>query len=236
MSNNRPAIVLLSGGLDSAVALAISRRDGFAPYALTIDYNQRHRVELECARKIAQRMSVERHIVLNVDLTQWGGSSLTSNMPVPENRDSKTMGSDIPSTYVPARNTIFLSLAMGWAETLSTGDIFIGAHSLDYSGYPDCRPEYFDAFAHMADLATKTGVDGAHWQIHTPLLRMTKSDIVKLGINLKVPFEHTVSCYQPTSKGDSITACGVCDACIIRRNAFESAGITDPLAYDKSIP
>lgn len=236
MSDNRPAVVLLSGGLDSAVALAVCRRDGFEPHALTIDYNQRHRVELECARKIAQSMGVARHIVLNVDLTQWGGSALTSDAKVPTNRDAKTMGSDIPSTYVPARNTIFLSLAMGWAETLNSGDIFIGAHSLDYSGYPDCRPEYFDAFARMADLATKTGVEGAHWQIHTPLLRMAKSDIVKLGISLKVPFEHTVSCYQPITKGSSVAACGVCDACIIRRNAFNSIGAKDPIAYAQSAP
>lgn len=231
MSNNRPAVVLLSGGLDSAVALAVCRRDGFTPYALTIDYNQRHRVELECARKIAQSLGVARHIMLNVDLTQWGGSALTSEIAVPENRDSKTMGSDIPSTYVPARNTIFLSLAMGWAETLNSGHIFIGAHSLDYSGYPDCRPDYFDAFARMADLATKTGVEGAHWQIHTPLLRMTKSDIVKLGTSLHVPFENTVSCYQPTATGNAVIACGVCDACIIRRRAFVSAGAADPLEY-----
>lgn len=231
MSNNRPAVVLLSGGLDSAVALAVCRRDGFTPYALTIDYNQRHRVELECARKIAQSMGVARHIVLNVDLTQWGGSALTSDTKVLTNRDAKTMGSDIPSTYVPARNTIFLSLAMGWAETLDSGDIFIGAHSLDYSGYPDCRPEYFDAFARMADLATKIGVEGAQWKIHTPLLQMTKSDIVKLGTSLNVPFENTVSCYQPTTRGDTVIACGVCDACIIRRRAFVSAGTADPLEY-----
>lgn len=231
MSSNRPAVVLLSGGLDSAVALAVCRRDGFSPHALTVDYNQRHRVELECAKKIAKAMDVARHIVLNVDLTHWGGSALTSSMAVPENRDSKTLGSDIPSTYVPARNTIFLSLAMGWAETLSTGDIFIGAHSLDYSGYPDCRPEYFDAFARTADLATKTGVEGAHWQIRTPLLRMTKSDIVKLGMSLNVPFGQTVSCYQPITRGDSIIACGVCDACIIRRQAFQTAGAADPLEY-----
>lgn len=231
MNSNRPAVVLLSGGLDSAVALAVCRRDGFTPHALTIDYNQRHRVELECARMIAQKMGVARHIVLNVDLTQWGGSALTSEIAVPENRNSKTMGRDIPSTYVPGRNTIFLSLAMGWAETLNSEDIFIGAHSLDYSGYPDCRPEYFDAFARMADLATKIGVEGAHWKIHTPLLHMTKSDIVKLGISLNVPFELTVSCYQPTTRGNTVIACGVCDACIIRRRAFVSAGAADPLEY-----
>lgn len=231
MNATRPAVVLLSGGLDSAVALASCRRDGFAPFALTIDYGQRHRVELDCARKLAAVIGVERHIVLNVDLTQWGGSALTSDIPVPENRAHTSMGSDVPVTYVPARNTIFLSLAMGWAETLDSADIFIGAHSLDYSGYPDCRPEYFEAFTRMADVATKTGVEGAHWQIHTPLLQMTKSDIVRLGVSLKVPFEHTVSCYQPVTDDTGIVACGVCDACIIRRDAFASVGVTDPLRY-----
>lgn len=231
MKANRPAVVLLSGGLDSAVALAKCRHDGFDPYALTIDYGQRHRVELDCARKLATAMGAKRHIVLNVDLTQWGGSALTSSIPVPENRPHTSMGSDVPVTYVPARNTIFLSLAMGWAETLNSADIFIGAHSLDYSGYPDCRPEYFEAFTRVADVATKTGVEGAQWHIHTPLLQMTKSDIVRLGASLKVPFEHTVSCYQPVTDSMGIVACGVCDACIIRRDAFTSIGANDPVRY-----
>lgn len=231
MSADHSAVVLLSGGLDSAVALAVCRRDGFSPYALTVDYGQRHRVELDCARQIAKTTGVKRHIVLSVDLSQWGGSALTADIDVPENRNHQTMGNDIPVTYVPARNTIFLSLAMAWAETLSTSNIVIGAHSLDYSGYPDCRPEYFEAFTRMADLATKIGIEGAHWKIHTPLLRMTKSDIIRLGLSLNVPFRHTISCYQPITNGTAVVACGVCDACTIRRSAFTAIGATDPLLY-----
>jgi 7-cyano-7-deazaguanine synthase len=234
MSGNRPAVILLSGGLDSAVALAVCRRDGFEPFALTIDYGQRHRIELDCARDLAAALRVKRHIVLNVDLTRWGGSALTSAIDVPTRRGMDAMGRDIPVTYVPARNTIFLSLAMGWAETLKSGDIFIGAHSLDYSGYPDCRPEYFEAFARMAELATKTGVEGTHWQIHAPLLHMTKADIVRLGVSLGVPLEHTMSCYQPGTDADEVIACGICDACVIRRNAFAALGANDPLRYSSS--
>lgn len=232
MKGLTPAVVLLSGGLDSAVALALCRKDGFEPNALTIDYGQRHRIELESARAIASALPVKRHIVLSVDLTQWGGSALTDDQtPVPTGRNKAEMGDDIPATYVPARNTIFLSLALGWAETLNSADIYLGAHSLDYSGYPDCRPEYFDAFAQMANLATRTGVEGSRWTIHTPLLRLTKTEIVKLGISLQVPFKHTVSCYQPQSESGGIVVCGLCDACIIRRNAFDSAGAVDPIPY-----
>lgn len=231
MNDLRPAVILLSGGLDSAVALAVCRRDGFVPHALTIDYGQRHHAELACAGKVAATIGVARHIVLPVNLTLWGGSALTSDDAVPTNRDQTTMGTDIPATYVPARNTIFLSLAMGWAEALGASDIFIGAHSLDYSGYPDCRPEYFDAFTRMAQLATRTGVEGSSWQIHTPLLHMTKSEIIRLGISLKIPFEYTVSCYQPTTDATGITACGICDACTIRRTAFQETGEIDPIRY-----
>ncbi len=231
MTGRGVAVVLLSGGLDSAVALALSIRDGFSPYVLTIDYSQRHRVELDCAKRLAEAMRVGKHLELSVDLTRWGGSSLTAAEPVPVNRDAARMGVDIPSTYVPARNTIFLSLAMAWAETLRSSDIFIGAHSLDYSGYPDCRPEYFAAFAQMANLATKSGVEGNHWTIHTPLLHMTKSDIVRQGLALGVPFEHTMSCYQPQSKNGRWAGCGICDSCIIRRNAFADAGAADPVPY-----
>ncbi len=225
----RNAVILLSGGLDSAVALAICKADGFAPYALTVDYGQRHHAELDAARRIATALEVERHIVLNVDLTQWGGSALTGNDPIPEGRDVEAMGKDIPATYVPARNTIFLSLAMGWAETLETGDIFIGAHTLDYSGYPDCRPEYFEAFADMANLATKAGVEGtSRWRIHAPLLQMNKTQIIRRGSELDVPFEMTVSCYQASTGGQ---ACGVCDSCILRRRAFVEADVDDPTPY-----
>ena len=231
MKSSHPAVVLLSGGLDSAVALAACQHDGFDAHALTVDYGQRHLAELDCARLIAKTMGVNRHIVLRVDLTLWGGSALTDKIDVPENRTRAGMGTDIPVTYVPARNTIFLSLAMGWAETLNSGDIFIGAHSLDYSGYPDCRPEYFEAFSRMADMGTKTGVEGNYWKIHTPLLHMTKADIVRLGQSLNVPFESTVSCYQPVWSDAGIVACGACDACIIRRNAFTSIGAIDPIRY-----
>ena len=233
MNRVRAAVVLLSGGLDSAVALALCRQQGFTPYALTFDYGQRHRLELEAAHQIASSLQVARHLVIKVDLTQWGGSSLTSDIPVPQNRPLSGMGDDIPPTYVPARNTIFLSLAMGWAETLGTGDIFIGAHALDYSGYPDCRPEYFDAFTKMAALATKSGVEGqSPWTIHTPLLHLSKTEIVRTGNQLHVPFEFTLSCYQP--RGSTLAdwaACGVCDSCLLRRRAFTDLGLTDPIRY-----
>jgi 7-cyano-7-deazaguanine synthase len=225
----RNAVILLSGGLDSAVALAISKAEGFAPFALTVDYGQRHQAELDAARRVAETFGVKRHIVLNVDLTQWGGSALTDASPVPEGRDVETMGRDIPVTYVPARNTILLSLATAWAETLKAGDIFIGAHILDYSGYPDCRPEYFEAFAAMANLATKAGVEGTtQWRIHAPLLHMNKTQIIRRGIELSVPFELTVSCYQAGADG---LACGVCDSCILRHRAFVEAGVSDPTPY-----
>jgi 7-cyano-7-deazaguanine synthase len=225
----RNAVILLSGGLDSAVALAVSKAEGFAPFALTVNYGQRHRAEVDAARRVADAIGVERHIVLNVDLTLWGGSALTGDHPVPEGRDVAAMGQDIPVTYVPARNTILLSLALGWAETLHTGDIFIGAHTLDYSGYPDCRPEYFDAFSQMANLATRAGVEGTtKCRVHTPLLHMNKTQIIRRGAELHVPFELTVSCYQA---GPSGSACGVCDSCILRRKAFAETGIPDPTLY-----
>lgn len=225
----RNAVILLSGGLDSAVALAISKAEGFVPHALTVNYGQRHHAELDAARRVAETLEVERHIVLKVDLTQWGGSALTGDDSVPERRDVEAMGQDIPITYVPARNTILLSLATAWAETLNTGDIFIGAHTLDYSGYPDCRPEYFEAFAQMANLATKAGVEGAfQWRIHAPLLQMNKTQIIQRGSELNVPFELTVSCYQAATGGQ---ACGVCDSCILRHRAFVEAGVDDPTPY-----
>ncbi|MBI3871967.1 MAG: 7-cyano-7-deazaguanine synthase QueC, partial [candidate division Zixibacteria bacterium] len=224
----------LSGGLDSAVALAICQSEGYAAHALTIDYGQRHHWEIEAARRVAQAAGVKRHIVLNVDLTAWGGSALTQDLTVPTHRNADAMGQGIPITYVPGRNTIFLSLAMAWAETLETGHLFIGAHALDYSGYPDCRPDYFHAYEQMANLATKSGVEGnAGWQIHTPLIDMTKADIIRRGEALGVPFALTVSCYQP--REDKLDfpplACGICDSCIIRRRAFDAAGVDDPIEY-----
>lgn len=223
------AVVLLSGGMDSAVALAICQADGFKAYALTVDYGQRNRYEIDAARLLADAAKVERHIVLNVDLTGWGGSALTNGIDVPTGRRVEDMGHSIPSTYVPARNTIFLSLAMAWAEVLGTSHVFLGAHTLDYSGYPDCRPDYFRAFEGMANLATRAGVEGhAAFRIHTPLVDMTKTEIVRQGAELNVPFAFTSSCYQPVQDG---FACGVCDACILRRRAFEEAGVDDPTQY-----
>jgi 7-cyano-7-deazaguanine synthase len=226
---SRTAVVLLSGGLDSAVVLALCGSEGIAACALTIDYGQRHHQEVEAARRVAVALHAAKHIVLKVDLTQWGGSALTDTHPVPTNREPSSMGRDIPITYVPGRNTIFLSLAMAWAETLGTGDVFIGAHTLDYSGYPDCRPEYFQAFEQMANLATRTGVErSSRFSIHTPLIGMTKAGIVRTGTKLGVPFELTSSCYQPAV---DLTACGVCDSCILRQRAFKEAGIKDPIRY-----
>lgn len=228
------AVVLLSGGLDSAVVMALCRSEGFAAFALTIDYGQRHRQELDAARRIAQALHAEKHIVLSVDLTQWGGSALTDTQAVPTGRDPLVMGMDIPVTYVPGRNTIFLSLAMAWAETLETGDLFIGAHVLDYSGYPDCRPEYFAAFERMANLATKAGIEReSRFSIHAPLIGMTKAQIVRTGARLRVPLELTSSCYQPTP---DLKACGVCDSCVLRLRAFHEAGIPDPIRYAEGIP
>jgi len=223
------AVVLLSGGLDSAVILRLCHSEGFSAHALTIDYGQRHRQELDAARRLVKAMQIEQHIVLSVDLTQWGGSALTDDHAVPTGRDPSVMGADIPITYVPGRNTIFLSLAMAWAETLGTGDVFIGAHVLDYSGYPDCRPEYFGAFEQMANLATKAGVESAsRFSIHAPLIGMTKAQIVRTGVRLHVPFELTSSCYQPAP---DMAACGVCDSCILRQRAFREAGVEDPIRY-----
>jgi 7-cyano-7-deazaguanine synthase len=234
MNAPRNAVVLLSGGLDSAVVLAICRADGYVPCALTVDYGQRHRGETAAARHVADAVGVARHIILPVDLTQWGGSALTADIGVPTGRRLAEIGKDIPVTYVPARNTIFLALAMGWAETLGTGDIFIGAHALDYSGYPDCRPEYFAAFEEMAHRATKAGVEQTvSWRIHAPLLNLTKADIVRRGLTLGVPFALTSSCYQPIDSGCDrpSLACGLCDACVVRRSAFAAVGIDDPIAY-----
>jgi len=237
MNASRPAVVLLSGGLDSAVVLAICRSEGYTPFALTVDYGQRHHGEIAAARRVAAAVGVERHIVLSVDLTQWGGSALTADIAVPTGRRLADMGQGIPITYVPARNTILLALAMGWAETLGGGDLFIGAHALDYSGYPDCRPEYFAAFEQMARHATKSGVEQTvAWRVHAPLLNLTKTQIVQRGFALGVPFALTSSCYQPldTGEGQAPLACGICDACILRRAAFTAAGRDDPVVYAPS--
>jgi 7-cyano-7-deazaguanine synthase len=216
----------LSGGLDSSTCLALARREGYACYALSFDYGQRHKVELEAAARVAARLGAEKHVVASIGgLSAFGGSALTDAIEVPKGRSLEQMGHGIPITYVPARNTIFLSFALAWAEVLESSDIFIGVNALDYSGYPDCRPEYIKAYERMAGLATKAAVEGrTHVRIHTPLLRMTKAEIVKLGRELGLDFALTFSCYDPGLDG---RACGQCDACLLRRKGFEEAGIAD---------
>jgi 7-cyano-7-deazaguanine synthase len=219
------AVCLLSGGLDSATCLALARREGYETYALSFDYGQRHRVELEAAARLATALGAARHVVAKIGLDVFGGSALTDSIAVPKGRSVDEMGHGIPVTYVPARNTIFLSFALGWAEVLGTGDIFIGVNALDYSGYPDCRPEYIEAYERMANLATRAGVEGtARVRIHTPLLRLSKAEIVTLGRDLGVPFALTHSCYDPLPDGRT---CGQCDACLLRRKGFEEAGVED---------
>ena len=221
----KPAVCLLSGGLDSSTCLALARRDGYACYALSFDYGQRHKIELEAAARVAAAVGVERHIVAKIGLDAFGGSALTDNIDVPKDRAASEMADGIPVTYVPARNTIFLSFALAWAEVLECSDIFIGVNALDYSGYPDCRPEFIEAYERMANLATKAGVEGrTQLEIHTPLLEMSKAEIVKLAHELGLDFSLTHSCYDPDAAG---RPCGQCDACLLRRKGFEEAGIED---------
>ena len=226
---NRPkAIVLVSGGLDSTTCLAIAKKQGFDLYALTLFYGQRHKVELKAARKVARAYHVKKHLELEVPLTSFGGSALTDKkIHVPKSRSLKEMGKGIPSTYVPARNTVFLSLALSWAEAVGAEHIFIGVNALDYSGYPDCRPEFIHAFEKLAKLATKKGVEGK-WKlkIHTPLIRMSKAQIIKTGLKLGVDYSITHSCYDPRSNGRS---CGCCDSCLLRAKGFIEVGSPDPL-------
>ncbi len=218
------AVILLSGGLDSATALALARQQGYACYALSVDYGQRHHAELAAAQRVAQALGAVEQRVISVDLTGFGGSALTdARIAVPE---QATTG--IPLTYVPARNTIMLSLAMAWAEVLQARDIFIGVNAVDYSGYPDCRPEYIAAFERMANLATRAAIEGNHLTLHAPLLRLSKADIIKLGVQLGVDYSQTVSCYQADKDG---RACGMCDSCRLRRAGFEAAGMADPTRY-----
>ncbi len=223
------AVVLLSGGLDSATALAVARRDGYACHAMSFRYGQRHAVELEAARRVAAAQGVAQHVVVDIDLRQWGGSALTSDVEVPKDRDLSRPEAGIPVTYVPARNTIFLSFALAWAEVLGAEAIVIGVNALDYSGYPDCRPEYIAAFEHMANLATRAGVEGTRrLRIHAPLQQLTKAGIIRLGHSLGVDYALTTSCYDPLADG---TACGRCDACQLRLRGFAEAGVADPIAY-----
>ena len=219
-----PAVVLLSGGLDSYTAAAIARADGFQLYALTVRYGQRHVREIEAARNVASVLGVERHIELDVDLSAFGGSALTDDIPVP--KDRAISSPDIPPTYVPARNTVFLALALGWAEVLGASDIIIGVNALDYSGYPDCRPEYISAFERLASLATATGVQGGSFRIHTPLQMLSKADIIRTGQALGLDYGLTHSCYDPGTDG---RPCGHCDSCQLRAAGFAAAGVADPL-------
>jgi 7-cyano-7-deazaguanine synthase len=225
------AVILLSGGVDSTTTLAIARREGFAPYALSFRYGQRHTLELDAAGRVAASLGVVRHLVMDIDLRAIGGSALTDEQAVPKGRDVAEMGSDIPITYVPGRNTIFLSFAMAWAEVLGADDIFIGANAIDYSGYPDCRPEYLEAFERMAGLATRAGVEGRKLRIHAPLLRMTKAEIVRTGVDLGVDYGLTLTCYDPTEAGE---ACGKCDSCLLRLKGFQEAGVADPGKYSSA--
>ena len=223
------AVVLLSGGLDSATALAIARHEGFDCYALTIRYGQRHAVEIDAARRVAAALGAAEHKIIDLDLRALGGSALTSEQPVPKHRSVEEMGGGIPTTYVPARNTIFLSIALAWAEVLDAADIFIGVNAIDYSGYPDCRPAFIEAFERTAALATRAGVEGMRLKVHTPLIRMTKAQIIRRGVELGVDYGLTVSCYDPSETG---VACGRCDACLLRMKGFCEAALTDP-QYDR---
>jgi 7-cyano-7-deazaguanine synthase len=227
--NGKNAVVLLSGGLDSTTVLAIAASEGYVPYALSFQYGQRHVAELDAARRIAAAAGVAGHVVAEIDLRVVGGSALTADIEVPKGRSDGELGAGIPITYVPARNTIFLSFALAYAETLGASDIFVGVNALDYSGYPDCRPEYIEAFERMANLATKAGVEGAQrLQIHAPLMQLTKEGIIRRGLELGVDYSVTQSCYDPDGEG---RACGACDACQLRLRGFAAVGVPDPAAY-----
>ena len=226
MPDNKKAIVLLSGGLDSTTVLAVAQSHGFACYALSFCYGQRHDIELEAAKRIGKASNVEEHKVFDIDLSTFKGSALTDEMiEVPKGQHESN---DIPITYVPARNTVFLSIALAWAEVLKVNDIFIGVNAVDYSGYPDCRPEYVKAYEVMANLATKAGVDGNKLEIHTPLISLKKAEIISLGMNLGVDYANTVSCYNADNQG---RACGKCDSCYFRKQGFLDAGVPDPTLY-----
>ena len=229
LDERRGAVVLLSGGLDSATVLAIARARGIDCYALTVDYGQRHHAEIAAARRTALYLGAAAHRVVEVDLRAFGGSALTDSIPVPPARAPEEIGTTIPATYVPARNTIFLSLALAWAEVLEVTDLYIGANARDYSGYPDCRPEYLEAFEQLANLATRASVQGGReFRVHAPIIRLTKAETIRKGMELGVNFGFTHSCYDPTPDGH---ACGICEACILRRQGFRQAGIEDPTEY-----
>ena len=227
-SDTRDAVILCSGGIDSTTCLAAAHRQGYGLYCLSFSYGQRHGIELEAARRVALAFSCKQHLVLDIDLGRIGGSALTDTIEVPKGRSQEQLSGEIPVTYVPARNTIFLSYALAWAEVLGIVDIFIGVNAVDYSGYPDCRPEYLDAFETMAHLATKAGVEGKKINLHAPLIDLTKAQIIRKGIDLGVDYRMTHSCYDPAPDGN---ACGRCDSCLLRRKGFEEAGVPDPTPY-----
>lgn len=221
----RPAVVLLSGGIDSTTTMAVAKRDGFVCHALTVAYGQRHQWEIRAAERVVKVLGAKSHKVIAVPLDQFGGSALTANIPVPKDRSEAELLREIPATYVPARNTVLLAVALAYAETLGAFDVFLGVNAIDYSGYPDCRPEFVRAFEELANLATKSGVEGGRFRIHSPLIELSKPEIIRLGLELGVDFSLTHSCYDPASDG---RACGRCDACAIRKRAFEALGMMDP--------
>lgn len=228
--DSKKAVVLLSGGLDSSTVLAIAQSQGYSVYAISFRYGQRHQLELSCAARIAASANVTRHVIVEIDLSQFGGSALTAAIDVPKHDSADEIGTDIPVTYVPARNTVFLSLALAYAESIGACDIFLGVNALDYSGYPDCRPEYIQAFEAMANLATKAGVSGSTIKLHTPLIQLTKAQIIQWGLQLGVDYSQTSSCYDPLPTGQ---ACGHCDACLLRLRGFAQNQIPDPAAYSQ---
>src|SRR5262249_19998460 len=223
-------VVLLSGGVDSTTTLAIAIAEGYEAYALSFDYGQRHQIEIQAARRVANSLGVKEHRVAEIDLRVFGGSALTDDLDVPKTRSETEIARGIPVTYVPARNTIFLAHALGWAEASRSSDIFLGVNAIDYSGYPDCRPEFIEAFENLANLGTKAGVEGRRFQIHTPLIKFSKADIIRKAVELGVDLSLTHSCYDPTPEG---LACGECDSCLLRLKGFREAGIKDPIRYAK---
>jgi 7-cyano-7-deazaguanine synthase len=228
LASRRRAVVLLSGGLDSATVLAIAKHEQYEVSAISFRYGQRHQIELACAARIAARAGVTRHVTIDIDLSQFGGSALTAPLAVPKHTSVDEIGQEIPITYVPARNTVFLSLALAYAESIGARDLFVGVNALDYSGYPDCRPEFIQCFEQLANLGTKAGVSGDRFSIHAPLIELTKAQIIAWGIQLGVDYADTSSCYDPTATG---RACGHCDACLLRLRGFAQNGFTDPVSY-----
>jgi 7-cyano-7-deazaguanine synthase len=226
----KPVVVLLSGGIDSATTLAIAIAEGYEAYALSFDYGQRHQIETKAARRIANSLGAKKHRVAKIDLRVFGGSALTDDVDVPKKRSEKEIAHGIPLTYVPARNTIFLAYALAWAEVIQASDIFLGINVIDYSGYPDCRPEFIEAFEKLANLATKAGVEGRRFQIHTPLIKLSKAQIIRRAVELGVDLSMTHSCYDPSPEG---VACGECDSCLLRLKGFREAGLEDPIRYAK---